>query len=181
VVAKVGLFAGVLGVAALARQLVGPVAAEDESAGPRLRKTVALETAFAATLIGVASVLVQTTPARTPTVPVAQTQVDTQYVSMRSELFELRAEVDPAATGINFIHLYAYTLDGKPAKVAEWKVRATPPGDVTEPLDVLVLPLSPDHATGQLSLPVAGTWKFSFTLRTTDVDQATVTAEVAVR
>jgi copper transport protein len=181
VVAKAGLFAAVLGVAWLSRRLVGAIEAGDEEAGSKLRRTVVLETVITAVVIGVASVLVQTTPARTPETPPVTTRAAIQTATLRSDLYELRVEVDPGATGINFVHLYAYTLDGKVADVAEWKVRAAPPDASIEPLEVTMLPLPPGHATGQVSLPVAGTWKFSFTLRTTEVDQATVTADITVR
>ena len=44
-----------------------------------------------------------------------------------------------------------------------------------------MLEITPDHATGQLSLPAPGSWTFTFTLRMTEVDQGTVTAQFEIR
>ena len=83
--------------------------------------------------------------------------------------------------GANDVHLYATTPDGQPADVKEWRVRASLPAQGIEPIDATVLPITPSHATGQINLPTAGLWTFSFTLRTSETDQATVTADLPIR
>ena len=65
VVAKVSLVVVVLAVASLSRRLVGPVADRSPTAPRALRRIVIVEAAIAAVILGVTSVLVQTTPART--------------------------------------------------------------------------------------------------------------------
>jgi copper transport protein len=179
VMTKVGLVACVLAVASLSRRLVGPIAAHQEGAARRLRGVVVAEAAIAALILAMTSVLVQTTPARTaaaePVVPAVQS------VTMRDKLFNLTVDVAPAQVGLNQVHLYATTPDGQPATVEEWLVRASLPEQGVEPIDAAILPVTEDHATGQISLPTAGAWRFSFTLRTTEVDQATVTADIPVR
>jgi len=41
--------------------------------------------------------------------------------------------------------------------------------------------LTDSHAYGDVSLPAAGDWEIKITARTTDIDQATVTATVPIR
>ena len=179
IIAKVGLVASVLAVAMLSRRLVAPIVAAQRGAAGRLRGLVVAEAAIAALVLGTTSVLVQTTPARTavaaPLVPAVQS------ATLRDPLFTLTVDVVPAEVGENEVHLYATTPSGQPANVMEWRVKAALPAQGIEPIDAAILPLTSDHATGQISLPTAGTWKFSFTLRTTDIDQSTVVADIEVR
>jgi copper transport protein len=89
-------------------------------------------------------------------------------------------EVDPAETGSNLVHLYSYTPANQPLKVVEWKGTAALPAKGIEPIEMTLLPLTDNHATGEVNLPVPGDWQLRFTLRTTDIDQATVTVTVPV-
>ncbi len=43
-----------------------------------------------------------------------------------------------------------------------------------------MLRVADNHAISEFQLPAAGTWEFKFTLRTTEIDQATVTVTVDV-
>jgi copper transport protein len=83
--------------------------------------------------------------------------------------------------GNNSIHLYAYAPDGKPQPVAEWSASAALPAAEVEPIDVPLLKITDNHAIGEVQLPSAGQWQLRFTLRTTEIDQASVTAEVPIR
>ncbi|WP_370375502.1 copper resistance protein CopC [Micromonospora sp. HM5-17] len=146
----------------------------------RLRRAVWVEFAITAVVVALAAVLVQTPPART-----AQEYADgggPGYYSatLTSSLYSLQVEVDPATTGSNSIHLYAYTPDNKPMPVVEWRATAALPDQGIEPIQIPLLPLTDNHATGEISLPRPGDWQFSFTLRTSDIDQATVTSTVPI-
>jgi copper transport protein len=44
-----------------------------------------------------------------------------------------------------------------------------------------MLPITADHAVAQPTFPTAGVWELKFTLRLTDVDQATVSQRVTVK
>jgi copper transport protein len=44
-----------------------------------------------------------------------------------------------------------------------------------------LLPLTDNHASGEINLPAAGQWEMRFTVRISDIDQATVTATVPVK
>lgn len=179
VIIKVSLVAAVLAVALFSRRLVAHIAAGADGAAGRLRRLVTTEAAGAALVLAVTSVLVHTTPARTA---VAETDAPSiQSAVLRDPMFTLTVDVQPASVGLNDIHLYATTPDGQPADVAEWSVRAALPQQGIEPIDASVLAVTPDHAIGQVGLPVAGTWTFTFTLRTSEIDQSSVSTPVIVR
>lgn len=101
--------------------------------------------------------------------------------TVTSSIYSLQVEVDPARTGINSVHLYAYTPDNKPLRVVEWKGTAGLPERGIEPVAIPILPLTDNHAVGQVSLPTAGGWQLRFTVRTSDADEATVSVTVAIR
>lgn len=177
--AKIALFGLALGVAAFSRQLVRRWSA---SARPRpLRRALWLELVVTAVVLGVSATLVQTPPARTATADVGGPRATSFSTTLTSPIYSLQVEVDPAERGNNSVHLYAYSPDNRPQPVAEWKVTAALPSAGIEPIDVPLLPLTDNHATGEINLPASGDWQFRFTVRTSDIDQATVTATVPVR
>jgi len=179
VVVKAGLVSCVLAVAWFSRRLVDPVGAGAADARGRLHKVIIAEAAIAGVVLGVASVLVQVTPGRTAVVGSPESTI--QSVTLTSDLFTLQAEVDPARAGSNFVHLYAYTPAGGPADVKAWVVKASMPAQGIEPIDAAIVPITLDHATGEIALPSPGTWTFAFTLRMSEIDQRTVTADIVVR
>jgi hypothetical protein len=79
--------------------------------------------------------------------------------------FRLHIEIDPATTGGNPVLLYAFTQQGQPQKVEEWKVTAALPSAGIELVDVPVLKINDNHPAGSVALPAAGQWRFQFTLR----------------
>src|SRR4029450_4551204 len=135
---------------------------------------------IAAVVLAITGVLVQVTPARTAA-QLGSGQSDLQTLTLSNPLYTLPAEVDPAKVGVNFVHVYAYTPDGAPASVKEWVIKAALPTEGVEPVEATVLPLTADHATSAISLPTAGTWHFTFTLRLSEVDQQSVAGDVVIR
>jgi copper transport protein len=178
-VTKVSIVAVVLVVALASRRLVPLIVDRAEGAARRLRAVVVAEAALAALVLAAASLLVQTTPARNATAGTDAPAVVSAV--LRDQLFTLTADVEPASVGLNDIHLYATTPDGQPADVKQWQVRVSLPAQGIEPIDAVILPITPDHAIGQVGLPVAGAWTFAYTLRTSDIDQSTVTTTVVIR
>ncbi|MEV0715358.1 copper resistance protein CopC, partial [Asanoa sp. NPDC050611] len=181
IIAKVVLFGAVLGVAAFSRNQVRKRAAPDD---PKpLRRAVLIEVVGIAVVLGLSSVLVQTTPARTASANSTIQQQPAGYYSAMittSPKLNLQVEVDPAQQGNNDVHLYAYTKDNQPQVVVEWKGTASLPSAGIEAIDIPLLGLAPTHSTGAVQLPRAGQWEFKFVVRISDIDQATVTATVPV-
>ena len=174
---KVGLLAAVLAVAAVSRQAV-----RRRAAGvPRLRRTVLLEVVGAVVVLAFSSALVQTTPARTAAaVPANPADQGIYSTTLTSKLYQLQLDIEPTRVGNNEVHLYAFTPQGAALTVKEWKASAALPAQGIEPIDVSLLALTESHATGTVTLPSPGAWQFSFTLRVSDFDEATVTSTVNV-
>jgi copper transport protein len=178
IMAKVGLFAIVLAVAAYSRRLVRQKTAEG---GPRtLRRAVFAELAVTAVVLGVTASLVQLAPARTASAaatPSAPTSVTT---TLTNEKLSLQVDVFPATVGNNSLHLYAYTLDNKPLPVVEWVATAALPAKNIEPLEVPLIRITDNHVIGDVALGQAGDWTLRFTLRTSEIDQSSVSMTVKI-
>ena len=177
--AKIALFVLVIGVAAYSRALVRRRVAAGRPGS--MRRAVVAELVITAVVLGVSATLVQTTPARTAAANVAGAEQGYFSATLSSPIYSLEVQVDPAETGNNSMHLYAYTKDNRPQTVQEWKVTAALPSAGIEPITVPLLPLSDNHATGEINLPARGDWQVRITVRTTDIDQATVTATVPIK
>lgn len=178
IIAKVALLALVIAVAAYSRRLV--LRYLDAASPRRLRRSVWVELGITAVILGVTATLVQITPARTVATTAAVDGAELFSTTLSSSLYSMQVEIDPAATGGNSMHLYAYTADNKPLPVVEWKATIALPDKGIEPIEIPLLRLTDNHATGELSLPAPGNWQLRITARTTDIDQATVTATVPI-
>ncbi|MFG3421368.1 copper resistance CopC/CopD family protein [Micromonospora sp. NPDC049460] len=176
---KIGLFALVIAVAAYSRQLVRRPTAAGRPAP--VRRAVWAELAITAVVLGLTAVLVQTTPARTAGSDVTGGSPGYFSTTLSSPIYSLQVELDPAERGNNTVHFYAYTKDNRPQPVVQWRATAALPSAGIEPIEVPLLPLTDNHATGEIDLPAAGEWQLRVTVRTSDIDQATVTATVPIR
>ena len=189
---KVGLLAVMIAIAAYSRRVVnlhftqvdaeGEPDDEDKSTPRRrLRRGVIAEAVVAVVILGVASALVQTTPAKTAEAAVT-TPAGPFSETLSTKLFKVEIDLLPAAKGVNTIHLYAFKPDQSgPQTVVQWSGTAALPSQGIEPIDIPLLGITPDHASGQILLPNSGTWSLAFTLRISDIDEATVTAKVDIK
>ncbi|BCJ36954.1 transport integral membrane protein [Actinocatenispora thailandica] len=147
-----------------------------------LRRLVLVELCIAALILGVTAVLVQTTPARSAASAASQAKQLPYSATLNDKLFSLQVQLDPARTGRNTLHAIAYHPDdGSPVRVREWKVTASLPGAGIGPVTIPVQAITDNHAIGEVALPKAGKWTFSFTLRISEIDESTVTTTVPVR
>lgn len=178
IITKVVLFAAVLAVAAYSRHLVHNRLAS--APARRMRYAVGIELAVAAVILGLSATLVQTTPARTAAATAGVGSADYFSTTLTSSLYSLQVEVDPASTGSNSVHLYAYTPDNRPLPVVEWKATLALPEQGVEPIEIPLLKFTDNHVVGEINLPTPGDWELRVTARTSDIDQATVTATVPI-
>jgi copper transport protein len=181
VLAKVAILALVLTAAAFARRMVrrSQVTAD----GPaRLRRTVGIEVAATVVVLGLSAVLVQVTPGRTASAEQAASTGKGVSQTLTSQLFTLQFSVYPVELGENnTVHGFTYTPEGKPLPAQEWTVTTRLTGQDLEPVSLPMLPLNPrNDAVGALTFPLAGTYELSFTVRTTEIDQATVRTTITV-
>jgi copper transport protein len=194
VLGKAALLALVVGLAWFSRRLVlryaadsaaaeaeaeesdEPVEAPEPPARP-LRRLVLVELVITGVVLGLAAALVQTPPART-----ADAAVPGPYtVTLTSDLSLVRVELDPAKVGGNSMHLFAYSRTGTPQSVVEWKATITPTNNSVEPIEVPILPITPDHSVGEPIFPEPGEYELRVTVRTSDVDQSTLSTRLTVK
>ncbi|WP_406373153.1 copper resistance protein CopC [Streptomyces sp. NBC_00647] len=178
--------------AQLARQQAAVASARDKrvrDADPHrsgLRRSVLAEAGVAVVLLAVTTALTATEPGRTE----EAAQQATASASQRSGPLSLKipfdtggedgkgtveVTLDPARVGGNEMHVFVVRPNGKAFDVPEVKVAFT-----LASKDVGPLPVTPDRiATGHwtasgVQIPMAGDWKIAVTVRTSDIDQATV-------
>ncbi|MFB9441934.1 copper resistance protein CopC/CopD [Dactylosporangium vinaceum] len=178
ILVKGGLVVGVLAIAYLSRRLVQRGA----FTAARLRRSVGVEAALAMAVLAASAVLVQLTPGRTVDVEAAAAARARGFATtLTSPLYAVQFEVYPAAVGeYNSFHAFVYTPEGRPLEVVEWTVTAALPGQGIEPMPNPVYTLTGNQGLGNITFPFAGDWRLTLTLRVSDFDQATVTAQVPV-
>jgi copper transport protein len=181
VLAKVGVLAGTLVAAAYARRLVRR--AQVPAAGvSRLRRTVGAEVAATIVILGLSAVLVQVNPGRSAAVDQGAVRENGVSQTLTSPLFTLQFNIYPVEIGDNnTIHAFVYTPAGAPQPAVEWTVTSRLLDQDLEPVSQPLLPLIPrHHAVGAITFPLPGTYEIKFTVRISDIDQATVTTTVDV-
>lgn len=160
-----------------------------------LRRTVLAEAGVAVVLLAVTTMLTSTEPGRTEEEARAATSASSAEASSAGALtldmsFDtggedgrgvVRIDLDPARVGGNEMHVYVQRPNGRAFDIPEVKVAFT-----LESQDIGPLPVVPDHiSTGHWSasgvqIPMAGEWKIAVTVRTSDIDQATVSKNAQI-
>ncbi|MFI5799653.1 copper resistance CopC/CopD family protein [Streptomyces sp. NPDC051677] len=170
-----------------------------------LRRSVLAEAGVAVVLLGVTTILTSTEPGRTEQDAAKATQSSTSSSSSSSSSSSgdsasgaltldmsfdtggtdgkgvVSVDLDPARAGANEMHVYVTRPNGRAFDVPEVKVAFT-----LEAKKIGPLPVSPDHittghwsATG-VQIPLAGEWKIAVTVRTSDIDQVTVSKNAQI-
>lgn len=162
-----------------------------------LRRSVLAEAGVALVLLAVTTALTQTEPGRTEQEAEAAASASAgSGTSAASGALTLdmpfdtggadgkgvvRVGLDPARVGGNEMHVYVQRSNGRAFDVPEVKVSFT-----LEAQKIGPLPVNPDHITtghwsaNGVQLPVAGNWKVAVTVRTSDIDQATVSKNAQI-
>ena len=152
-----------------------------ERARRRLRASVLVEILVVLVVLALSSTLAQTTPARAAQEDAARQNTSRYTVTLTSNLYTLAIDLDSRQVGANNLHLYAYTPNGGASlPVQEWTATAALPSRGIDGVPVAILPVTPDHAIATATLPTPGTWQIRITLRTTDIDEATVVARIPI-
>ncbi|MFJ4785932.1 copper resistance CopC/CopD family protein [Streptomyces sp. NPDC088794] len=191
--------------AQLARQKAAVATAlqkRQRDADPRrfgLRRSVLAEAGVAVVLLAVTTVLTQTEPGRTEEDAKAANASSSSSSSASDSSsgaltltmsFDtggtdgkgvVSVDFDPARVGGNEMHVYVTRPNGRAFDIPEVKVAFT-----LEAKKIGPLPVAPDHvATGHWSasgvqIPMAGDWKVAVTVRTSDIDQVTVSKNAQI-
>ncbi|MGK5440558.1 copper resistance CopC/CopD family protein [Micromonospora sp. URMC 105] len=176
---KAALLGAVLAVAAGQRRLVRRGLAAGRPG--RLTRAAGAELAATALVLALSAVLVQTPPGRTADTEAARASREGVAQTLTSGLYTLQFDVYPVRVGVpNSLHAYVYTPQGQALPVLEWTVSLALPAAGVEPVRVPVDTPEPHHGSAEITFPVRGEWTLRFTVRTSDIDQATVTATVPV-
>ncbi|CAM5584871.1 MULTISPECIES: copper resistance CopC/CopD family protein [Streptomyces] len=162
-----------------------------------LRRSVLAEAGVAIVLLAVTTALTQTEPGRTEQEAKAATSAPadsgTRAASGALTLdmpFDtggtdgkgvVSIDLDPARVGGNEMHVYVQRPNGRAFDVPEVKVSFT-----LEAKKIGPLPVNPDHITtghwsaSGVQIPMAGDWKIAVTVRTSDIDQVTVSKNAQI-
>ncbi|MGW1745369.1 copper resistance protein CopC [Streptomyces sp. NPDC002092] len=164
-----------------------------------LRRSVLAEAGVAVVLLAVTTVLTQTEPGRTEQQAKAATSASSSSSSTADSSsgaltltmpFDtggtdgkgvVSVDLDPARVGGNDMHVYVQRPNGRAFDIPEVKVAFT-----LEAKKIGPLPVNPDHiatghwATSSVQIPMAGDWKVAVTVRTSDIDQVTVSKNAQI-
>ncbi|MBJ6645114.1 copper resistance protein CopC [Streptomyces sp. BSE7-9] len=163
-----------------------------------LRRSVLAEAGVAVVLLAVTTVLTQTEPGRTErdARAAAATSSSASATGQGSGAVSLTMpfdtggkngkgvvsiDLDPAQAGDNALHVYVEGPDGTPVDVPDVKIALTLAAQNIGPL-----PVAPDHVTtghwsaSRVQIPMAGDWKVEVTVRTSDIDQVTVSKNAQI-
>jgi copper transport protein len=147
---------------------------------PALRRSVLVELLLAAVVLALSAVLVGTPPARAE----LSQPVDVLLPLQGSAGPEgsVQISVDPARPGANTLHVYLFDDTGRPTQPADITVGLTERSQGIGPLAVDLLPAGPGHYVGDgMSIPGAGTWALTVTVRLDEFTATTATTDFPVR
>ena len=150
----------------------------------RLRRSVLAEAALGAVVLGVTALLVNAEPGRTATAspPGLAHHVIDYDTGGSGGRGKLVVDVDPAATGPNTIHVTVEDFTGAQHDVAELRSELRLTGRSLGPLPVPVRRAEPgEYDATAVQLPYPGVWTLRITVRTSEIDETTVTVPVDVR
>ncbi|MER5716645.1 copper resistance protein CopC [Streptomyces sp. NPDC002132] len=159
-----------------------------------LRRSVLAEAGVAVVLLAVTTALTSTEPGRTELDAKAATAAVASSDAAGAVTLDMSfdtggangkgvvsVDIDPARIGANEMHVYVTRPDGRAFDVPEVKVAFTLEAKSIGPLSV-----TPDHiTTGHWSadgvqIPVGGEWQVAVTVRTSDIDQVTVSKNAQI-
>ncbi|MET9865777.1 copper resistance protein CopC [Streptomyces sp. NPDC006386] len=161
-----------------------------------LRRSVLAEAGIAVVLLAVTTVLTQTEPGRTEQEAKAATSSSASTDAGASGALTLNmpfdtggkdgkgivtVDLDPARVGGNELHVYVERPNGRAFDIPEVKVEFT-----LKAKDIGPLPVVPDHITtghwsaNGVQIPMAGDWEVDVTVRTSDIDEVTVSKNAQI-
>ncbi|MGH3934255.1 MAG: copper resistance protein CopC [Pseudonocardiaceae bacterium] len=190
--AKLVIFVLLLGAAAMSRSWINrhqrsPVgvgaASRSLPKASTLRRSVVREAVLGAAVLGVTALLVNAEPGRTAltAAPGPAHHIVSYDTGGPGGQGQLTIDVDPATAGPSTISVIVADVTGNPRDVPELSATLTLPAKRLGPISIELQRKTPGRyaATG-IQFPVAGTWQLAVTVRTSDIDQTTVTTPINI-
>jgi copper transport protein len=147
---------------------------------PALRRSVLVELAIAAAVLALSAVLVGTPPARATIAQPVDVLLPLQGGAGPEG--SVQVSVDPARPGANTLHVYLFDDSGRPTQPAGIRVSLTEREQDVGPLEVDLLPAGPGHYVGDgMTVPGAGTWTLTVSVRIDEFTATTATTDFPVR
>ncbi|EFH28725.1 MULTISPECIES: copper resistance protein CopC [Streptomyces] len=164
-----------------------------------LRRSVLAEAGVAVVLLAVTTVLTQTEPGRTEQDAKAAKAASSSSSSSSTAgsgavtldmSFDtggtdgkgvVTVDFDPARVGGNEMHVYVQRTNGRAFDIPEVKVALTLEAKKIGPLAVTPDRIATGHwSASNVQIPMAGDWKVAVTVRTSDIDQTTVSKNAQI-
>ncbi|MFE2212335.1 copper resistance CopC/CopD family protein [Streptomyces canus] len=165
-----------------------------------LRRSVLAEAGVAVVLLAVTTVLTQTEPGRTEedakAAKAASSSSSSSSASAGSGAVTLdmsfdtggtdgngvvTVDFDPARVGGNEMHVYVQRPNGRAFDIPEVKVALTLEAKKIGPLAITPDRIATGHwSASNVQIPMAGDWKIAVTVRTSDIDQTTVSKNAQI-
>ncbi|MEV3907669.1 copper resistance CopC/CopD family protein [Streptomyces canus] len=165
-----------------------------------LRRSVLAEAGVAVVLLAVTTVLTQTEPGRTEqdakASKAASSSSSSSSASAGSGAVTLdmsfdtggtdgkgvvTVDFDPARVGGNEMHVYVQRPNGRAFDIPEVKVALTLEAKKIGPLAITPDRIATGHwSASNVQIPMAGDWKVAVTVRTSDIDQTTVSKNAQI-
>ncbi len=147
---------------------------------PSLRRSMLVEVSVAVVVLVLSGVLVGTPPARSAVADPVDVTLPLQGTG--GEAGSVQVSVDPAQPGANVLHVYLLDADGRATQPAGIEVSLTEEDQGIGPLDVEIAGAGPGHYTADsLTIPGAGTWTLTVTLRLDEFTATRASTEFPVR
>ncbi|MBN1094631.1 copper resistance protein CopC [Blastococcus sp. TML/C7B] len=147
---------------------------------PSLRRSMLVEVAVAAVVLALSAVLVGTPPARSAVAQPVDVTLPLQGTA--GEAGSVQVSVDPALAGSNVLHVYLFDEDGRPTQPVGIEVSLTEEAQDIGPVDVEIAGAGPGHYTADaMTIPKAGTWTLTVTLRLDEFTATRASTDFPVR
>lgn len=159
----------------------------------RLRGSVLVEVAVGVAVLVITTILTATLPGRAaaeaaeaakdapaPGVISASTTTIPFDVGTPGGHGKVQVTLEPARVGENSVQAVVFGPDDGFAVVPELRISFSLPSKDIGPLNAEVTDLGGYWGTNTLQLPIAGTWTMKVTIRTSDVDQVSVSRKVKI-
>jgi copper transport protein len=93
---------------------------------------------------------------------------------------KVQITLDPGRVGDNTVQAVVFGPDGGIVTVPELRLSLTLPAQKIGPLDAKLTDQGGYWGTSSVTLPIAGTWAMKATIRTSEIDQVSVTKSVRI-